>query len=95
MGSFAQVTMSTSKMDMPHQMTLAMTDGDVKKVDLSAGKITIKHGEIKNLEMPGMTMVFQVKEPAMLEKVKAGDKVRFTAEQLGSAIVVTNIQPGK
>lgn len=72
-----------------------MTDGEVRKVDKDAKKITIKHGEIKNLEMPGMTMVFQVKDPAMLDKVKAGDKVKFTAEQLGGAIVVTDIQPSK
>lgn len=73
----------------------AMTDGEVRKVDKDAKKITIKHGEIKNLEMPGMTMVFQVKDPAMLDKVKAGDKVKFTAEQIGGAIVVTDIQSAK
>jgi Cu/Ag efflux protein CusF len=64
-------------------------------VDKEAKKITMKHGEIKNLDMPGMTMVFQVKDPAMLDKVKAGDKVRFTAEKNGGAIVVTDIQPAK
>ncbi len=73
----------------------AMADGEVRKVDKEAKKITLKHGEIKNLDMPGMTMVFQVKDPAMLDKVKAGDKVRFTAEKAGSAIVVTDIQQAK
>ncbi len=73
----------------------AMADGEVRKVDKEAKKITMKHGEIKNLDMPGMTMVFQVKDPAMLDKVKAGDKVRFTAEKDGGAIVVTDIQPAK
>ncbi|MDP3169640.1 MAG: copper-binding protein, partial [Polaromonas sp.] len=58
-------------------------------------KITMKHGEIKNLDMPGMTMVFQVKDPALLDQVNAGDKVRFTAEKDGGAIVVTDIQPAK
>ncbi|MES2244976.1 MAG: copper-binding protein [Pseudomonadota bacterium] len=72
-----------------------MADGEVRKVDKEAKKITMKHGEIKNLDMPGMTMVFQVKDPAMLDKVKAGDKVRFTAEKAGGAIVVTDIQPAK
>ena len=81
------VDMKTSQMPM--------TDGEVRKVDKDAKKITIKHGEIKNLEMPGMTMVFQVKDPALLDKVKAGDKVKFTAEQMGGAIVVTDIQVGK
>ena len=55
-------------------------------------KITLKHGEIKNLGMPGMTMVFQVKDPAMLDKVKAGDKVRFKAEKIGGAFIVTQIE---
>lgn len=75
--------------------SVPMTDGEVRKVDKDSKKITIKHGEIKNLEMPGMTMVFQVKDPAMLDKVKAGDKVKFTAEQIGGAIVVTDIQSAK
>ena len=58
-------------------------------------KITLKHGEIKNLGMPGMTMVFQVKDPAMLDKVKTGDKVRFTAEKMNGALTVTNIEAAK
>ncbi len=75
--------------------TADMTDGEIRKVDMDSKKITIKHGEIKNLDMPGMTMVFQVKDPAMLDKVKAGDKVRFKAEKAGGAIVVTDIQAAK
>lgn len=73
----------------------AMTDGEVRKVDKENKKITLKHGEIKNLEMPGMTMVFGVKDPAMLDMVKAGDKVMFKAEKSGGALVVTEIQPVK
>ena len=69
-----------------------MTEGEIRKVDKDNKKITIKHGEIKNLDMPGMTMVFQVKDPAMLDKVKTGDKVRFKAEKANGAIVVTDIQ---
>ncbi len=72
-----------------------MADGEVRKVDKETKKITIKHGVIKNLDMPGMTMVFQVKDAALLDKVKAGDKIRFTAEQTPGAIVVTEIQPAK
>jgi uncharacterized cupredoxin-like copper-binding protein len=72
-----------------------MADGEVRKVDLDNKKITIKHGEIKNLDMPGMTMVFQVKDDTMLGKVKVGDKIRFTAEKIGGGIVVTEIQPAK
>lgn len=75
-----------------------MADGEVRKVDKDTRKITIKHGVIKSLDMPGMTMVFQVKDPALLDKVKAGDRIRFKAEQTPGAIVVTDIQtekPGK
>lgn len=72
-----------------------MADGEIRKVDKENKKITIKHGEIKNLNMPGMTMVFQVKDPSLLDKVKAGDKIRFSAEQSGSTILVTDIQAAK
>lgn len=70
-----------------------MTDGEVRKVDLDAGKITLKHGDIKSLGMPGMTMVFGVADKAMLAKVKAGDKVRFTAVNDTGRLVVTELQP--
>ena len=72
-----------------------MTDGEVKKVDAAAGKVTIQHGDIKHLDMPGMTMIFQVKDAALLDKVKAGDKVTFTAEKADGAIVVTAIEAVK
>ena len=73
----------------------ALSDGEVRKVDKDAKKITIKHGPLANLDMPPMTMVFQVKEPAMLDQVKAGDKVRFRAEKVGGAFTVTSIEPAK
>ena len=69
-----------------------MTEGEVRTVNKSAQKITLKHGEIKNLGMGAMTMVFQVKDQALLDKVKAGDKVRFTAEQVKGAFVVMSIE---
>lgn len=69
-----------------------MSEGEVRKVDKDSKKITVKHGEIKNLGMPPMTMVFQVKDPAMLDQVKAGDKVKFQAEKAGGQYTVTNIQ---
>ena len=72
--------------------TATMTDGEIRKVDKGAKKLTIKHGAIKNLDMPGMTMVFQVKDPALLDKVKAGDKVKFKADMIGGSVVVTEIQ---
>lgn len=73
----------------------AMSEGEIKKVDKDAGKLTIKHGELKNLGMPGMTMAFKVQNPAMLDKVKQGDKVRFVADKVGSALTVTSIEAAK
>ena len=70
-----------------------MSDGEVRKVDPSTKKITIKHGELKNLGMPAMTMVFQVADPAMLGKVKAGDKIKFRADKVNGAITVMEIEP--
>ena len=69
------------------------TEGEVRKVDKAAGKITLKHGPITNLDMPGMTMVFRVSDPALLDQVKAGDKVRFTAEKVDGALTVVRMEP--
>ena len=73
----------------------AMSEGEIKKVDKDAGKLTIKHGELKNLGMPGMTMMFKVKGPSMLDKLKQGDKVRFVVEKVGGALTVTSIEAVK
>jgi Cu/Ag efflux protein CusF len=73
----------------------AMADGEIRKVDKDAKKITIKHGPLQKLEMPAMTMVFQVKDPALLERVKAGDKIKFDAEKIGGAFTVTKIEPAQ
>jgi Cu(I)/Ag(I) efflux system periplasmic protein CusF len=73
----------------------ALADGEVKKVDKENGKLTLKHGELKNLGMPGMTMVFKVQDPAVLDKLQPGDKVRFSAEKAGGSIVVTQIELAK
>ena len=70
---------------------MSLTEGEVRKVDKDAGKITLKHGPIQNLEMPAMTMVFRVKDASMLDKVKAGDKVRFSADRIGGALTITQI----
>jgi len=73
----------------------SLTDGEVRKIDKEAGKVTIKHGEIKHLEMPPMTMVFVAKDKSILDKVKAGDKVRFMTVHENGQMVVTDIQPIK
>ena len=68
------------------------TEGVVQKIDKGAGKITLKHGEIRNLDMPPMTMVFRVADAAILDRVKVGEKVRFAAEMAAGAITVTAIE---
>ena len=73
----------------------ALVDGEIRKVDKDAKKITIKHGPMPSLDMPAMTMVFQVKDPAMLGQVKPGDKVKFEAQKLGGAYTVTKIETAK
>lgn len=73
----------------------ALADGEVRKVDKSAGKITIKHGPLASLDMPAMTMVFRVKDESMLDKVKAGDNIRFKAEKIDGAYTVTEYQAAK
>ena len=72
-----------------------MIDGEIRRVDKDAKKITIKHGPLEKLEMPAMTMVFQVSDPAILDQVKAGDKVKFQAEKVGGAFTVTKIEPAQ
>ncbi|SHG66288.1 copper-binding protein [Massilia sp. CF038] len=69
-----------------------MADGEIRKVDMDAGKLTIRHGELKNLDMAPMTMVFRVKDKAMLGQVAAGDKVRFSAEKIEGALTVTALE---
>lgn len=72
-----------------------MIDAEVRKVDKDAKKITLKHGEIKSLDMPAMTMVFQVNDTKLLENIKSGDKVRVSVEQTKSGYAVTNIESAK
>ena len=73
----------------------ALANGEVRKVDKAAKQITIKHGPIPNIDMPAMTMVFPVKDPALLDKAKPGQKVRFQAEMIGGTPTVTQLEPAK
>ena len=97
-GAFAQSMIDASK---PGDILVAqaaageMVDGEVRKVDKENKKLTLKHGEIKSLDMPPMTMVFRVKDPAMLDKLQVGDKVKFKAENIGGAMTVTVVEPAK
>jgi Cu(I)/Ag(I) efflux system protein CusF len=72
-----------------------MSDGEVRKVDKEQGKITLRHGPIANLDMPAMTMVFMVSDAKMLDTVKVGDKVKFSADKVNGAITVTAIEAAK
>ena len=70
-------------------------EGEVRRIDSSAAKITLKHGDIKNLDMPPMTMVFRVKDPSLLARVKTGDRVRFTADKVDGDYTVLSLEPLK
>lgn len=102
-GLFAAATASAQSHDMhahaghtmaaPEASQDALADGEIKKVDKDTGRLTVQHGPLLNLNMPGMTMVFKVQDPAMLEQVKAGDKVRLRVERVNGAFTVTKLEP--
>lgn len=95
-GGMNHGSMGQSPAGQPGMMQMqasALADGEIRRVDKDAGKLTIKHGPIPSMDMPPMTMVYRVKEPAMLDAVKPGDKVRFDAQKMGGQYVVTKIQP--
>ena len=70
----------------------ALTEGEIRKVDKEARKLTIRHGPITNLDMPAMTMVFQVEDPGVLDTLKAGDKIRFRAGKTGGAYFASHVE---
>lgn len=71
----------------------SLSTGEIKKIDRDAGKITLKHGPLVNLNMPAMTMVFKVQSPQLLTTVKVGDSVKFRVEKIQGAFTVTQIAP--
>ncbi|GAB3431782.1 copper-binding protein [Massilia solisilvae] len=77
----------------PEQAAAELSSGEVQKVDKDTGTLTIQHGPLVNLGMPGMTMVFKARDAAMLGQVKVGDKIRFRAEQVNGAFTVTRLEP--
>ena len=88
------IAMAAAIFSLPALADGNMVKADVVKIDKAAGKITLKHAPIKNLEMDAMTMVFRVAEPAMLDKVKEGDKIEFEADRVNGAITITKIGKG-
>jgi Cu/Ag efflux protein CusF len=80
-----------------HQASSAapQSDGEVRKIDKEQGKLTLRHGPLENLGMPAMTMVFKVADTKLLEGLKDGDKVKFTADKVNGAYTITALQPAK
>lgn len=70
-----------------------LSEGEITRWDARSQKITLRHGELKNLNMPPMTMVFTLQDPTHASQIKVGDKVRFRAEQVNGAFVVTHLEP--
>ena len=70
----------------------APATGEITKLDTSAGKVTLKHGEIKNLDMPPMTMVFRVAEPKLLDNLAVGNRISFTAERINGQYTLTTVR---
>lgn len=76
----------------PTAAAAPQSDGEVRKIDREQGKLTLRHGPLDNLGMPGMTMVFKASDPKMLDGLKEGDKLKFTAEKLNGVFTVTALQ---
>jgi Cu/Ag efflux protein CusF len=76
----------------PTAKVLPMATAEVRRVDARAGKVTLKHGDIANLDMPPMTMVFQVRDPAQLAGLKPGDQIRFSADKVNGAYTVIELE---
>lgn len=100
MGLSAQAQISPAEHPVHHRPTAAVTApvtpsltmGEIRRIDPVQKKVTLRHGQIVNLDMPPMTMVFQVADEELLRGRQLGDKVRFTAEQIAGALVVTRIE---
>ena len=73
----------------------ALAEGEIRRIDREAKKVTIRHGPLRNLDMPAMTMVFKVKDAAILDRLQPGDKVHFEAEKIGAGYVVTRMEPAR
>src|SRR5690606_12210840 len=100
LGSAAPVAFAQADHDAHHAGASApaeasLAEGTVKKIDKSAGKLTIAHGPLESLGMPAMTMAFRTAEPDLLDQVKVGDKIRFAVERVGGALTVTAIEPAQ
>ena len=91
-GSAAPVPVEAPKAPISANL---LSSGEVTNVDRNGGKLTIKHGPLHNLDMPGMTMAFRVREQAMLDSLKAGDKIEFLAENVNGTLTIVRIEFGR
>ena len=91
----AQSAPPVSSATLASPATSELSEGEVRKIDKEGKKLTIKHGPLKNLDMPGMTMIFSVKDDAVLDQLQAGEKVRFLAEKIDGKITVTKIEAAR
>ena len=98
LGASAQTTPASGADHAAHHpatAAVAQSDGEVRKVDKAQGKLTLRHGPLENLAMPAMTMVFKVADAKMLDGLKEGDRVKFTADKVNGAFTVTAINLAK
>lgn len=89
------LALSAASASFATEAPVPMSDGEITKVDKDAGKLTIRHGELKNLGMPPMTMVFRTKNAAMVDQTAVGGKVRFVAEKVGGALTIVQLETVK
>lgn len=90
---FSRMTLAAAVLVVASVSSAAeLTDGEIRKIDKENSKLTIRHGPLKSLDMPPMTMVFGVQDATLLDKLQVGDKVRFDAEKVEGRIVVTRIE---
>ena len=94
-GAYAQQAPQSGSHEAHHAQATPQSEGEVRKVDLAQGKVTLRHGPLANLDMPAMTMVFTATDKKLLDGLKEGDKVRFTADKQNGAYVVTAIEAAR
>ncbi len=91
--AIASLLLATAFASPAFASDLPQADAEVRRVNTAGQEVTLRHGDIKNLDMPPMTMVFKVKDAALLQKVKPGDKVKFTADKVNGAYTVMSLEP--
>ena len=72
--------------------TTGRGEGEVRRDDAAAGKVTLRHGPLEGLDMPGMTMVFRVEDPSMIDRLKEGDRIRFVTLREGGAFTLKSFE---